>query len=216
MIRTRALPAIACILMLSACLPPAGVDAAEVTVGWALTHVGLDDDGGGLVLGVGERSRVAPGLDLRYAAEYAQKRGAQPMIFTTETNPSLRADAEVTLHVVQVVALLEMTAPAPALPRPYAGLSAAAKVSEQWSAFPGDPTQEWGYKDVDFLAHAGLARDLGPLRLDLRYSRGLTRQLIAQFGAAQPLKAVDPLPGVDAPVPGAHLWQVQLSAGLAF
>jgi hypothetical protein len=207
---------------------PSASAAAELSVGWALTHVGLHDDGGGLVVGVGARSLVARGLSLGYAVEYAQKRGVQPTIFTSETNPSLRADAEVTLHVAQTLALLELTALPPALPHPYAGLSVALKLSEQWSAFPGEPSTAWAYKDTDFFAHAGLARQVGPVRLDLRYSRGLTRQLIIDPSArAEPLavdllaspgpaKAVDLLPGVREPIVGAHLWQFQLAASLAF
>lgn len=207
---------------------PSASAAVELSVGWALTHVGLDDDGGGLVVGAGSRSVVAPGLSLGYALEYAQKRGAQPTIFITETNPSLRADAEVTLHVAQALALLELTVLPPMLPHPYAGLSAALKLGEQWSAFPGEPSTAWAYKDTDFFAHAGLARQVGPIRLDLRYSRGLTRQLMIDPSAhAEPLlvdplvaegpaKAVDPLPGVREPIVGAHLWQLQLAASLAF
>ncbi len=208
--------ALAVLAVMAVLSSPRGAAAAEVSLGWALTDVGLDNDGAGPVLGLGDRSPVAPGLDLAYAAEYALKRGSQPTIFTTDTNPSLQGDAEVTLHVLQVVGLLELTSLPPGLPHPYAGLSAAAKLKEQWSAFPGDPSERWGYKDIDFLAHAGLVRRVGSVRLDLRYSRGLTRQLLRDFSGAQPLKAVDPLPGVQAPVPGAHLWQLQLAASLAF
>ncbi len=207
---------------------PRAAGAVEVSIGWALTHVGLDDDGAGLVVGLGERTAITPGLSLDYAVEYAQKRGAQPTIFTTGTNPSLRADAEVTLHVAQTLALLELTALPPTLPHPYAGLSAALKLSEQWSAFPGDPSTEWGYKDIDFFAHAGLVRQMGPVRLDLRFSRGLTRQLMVDpsaravpkagdaFGSLGPDKAVDLLPGVREPIAGAHLWQLQLAASFGF
>lgn len=207
---------------------PSASAAAELSLGWALTDVGLDDDGGGLVVGLGTRSAITPGLSLGYAVEYAQKRGKQPTIFINDTNPALRADAEVTLHVAQTLALLELTALPPTLPHPYAGLSAALKLSEQWSAFPGDPSTAWGYKDIDFVAHAGLTRQVGPVRLDLRYSRGLTRQLMADpsaravplagipLASPDPAKAVDPLPGVREPVVGAHLWQLQLAASLAF
>lgn len=228
MSRRARIPGLVVMLLAALLALPRVAGATEVSVGWALTHVGLDDDGAGVVVGLGKRTAITPGLSLGYAVEYAQKRGAQPTIFVTETNPSLRADAEVTLHVAQTLALLELTALPPTLPRPSAGLSVAIKLSEQWSAFPGDPSTAWGYKDIDFFAHAGLARQVGPLRLDLRYSRGLTRQLMPDPSArAEPLaadrlafpgapKAVDPLPGVREPIVGAHLWQLQLAASIAF
>jgi hypothetical protein len=228
MSRLARIPVLVAMLLAAMLALPRTVSAADLSVGWALTDVGLDDDGGGLVVGLGARSAVSPGLSLGYAVEYAQKRGRQPTIFINDSNPFLRADAEVTLHVAQTLALLELTALPPTLPHPYAGLSVALKLSEQWSAFPGEPSTAWGYKDIDFIVHAGLARQVGPVRLDLRYSRGLTRQLIVDPSARAvplaggplaspvPAKAVDPLPGVREPVVGAHLWQVQLAASLAF
>lgn len=191
--------------------------AAEVSAGWAISDVGLDGHGGGLVLGVGSRAALVPSaLDLAYALEYVQKRGSQPTWFTAPNRPFLLDDAVVTLHVAQPVALLELTAVPLPYPRPYAGLSVALKLSEKWSAFPGVPSSEWGYRDVDFVAHAGLTRQVGPLRLDLRYSHGLTDQLIVDPVAGLPVKAVDPLPGVKSPEVGARLSLWQAAVVLAF
>ena len=197
--------------------PAGAARAVEVSAGWALTDVGLHDDGGGLVVGLGSRTALAPaGLDLVYALEYVQKRGAQPTFFSDVPAGFIVTDAEVTLHVLQPVVLFELSlSPAP-LPRPYVGLSIALKLDEQWSAFPGVPSSAWGYKDVDFAAHFGLTRSLGPVRLDLRYSRGLTDQLVVDSGTARLLKAEDPLPGVAEPRAGARLSQWQAAAVLAF
>ncbi len=217
--RTVVLTALALALAPAAARPAAAV---EVSAGWAFTHIGLDDNRGGPVLGVGWRSTIAPGLDLAYALEYVQKRGAQPTFFVTDANPFARADAEVTLHVAQPIVLLELTELSPSLPHPYAGLSIALKLKEQWGAFPGQPSSEWAYADIDYVAHAGLARRVGPVRLDFRYSHGLTRQLLVDPAAGAPVasaraaRAVDPLPGVRTPVAGTRLWQLQLAASLAF
>lgn len=191
--------------------------AVEVSAGWAWTDVGLHDDRGGLVAGLGSRTVLAPAVvDLVYALEYVQKRGAQPTWFTDERAGFILADAEVTLHVLQPVVLLELSLIPLPLPRPYAGLSIALKLNEQWSEFPGVPSSAWGYKDLDFAAHFGLTRCLGPVRLDLRYSRGLTGQLEVDARAARLLKAEDPLPGIAEPRAGARLSQWQVAAALAF
>ena len=210
---------LAAVLMLSACAMAAARPAAavEVTAGWALTNVGLHDDGSGLVIGVGSRSVLKPAtVDLVYALEYVQKRGSQPTWFSDPVDGFMVGDAEVTLHVAQPVALLELTAVPTPWPRPYAGLSVAIKLSEQWSAFPGQPSQEWGYEDLDFVTHLGVGSRLGPVRLDVRFSYGLTDQLIADPDRAPALKAEDPLPGVDDPVPGARLSLWQVAAVVAF
>ncbi|MBK9471452.1 MAG: hypothetical protein IPO18_04105 [bacterium] len=191
--------------------------AVEVFAGWALADVGLHDDRGGPVVGLASRTPLAPAtLDLVYGLEYVQKRGSQPTWFADPLTGFTEADAEVTLHVVQPVALLELAVLPPAMPRPYAGLSVALKLAESWSDFPGEPSTEWGYKDVDFAAHFGLAQGVGPLLLDLRYSRGLTGQLVVDPGATAGAKAEDPLPGVSEPVAGAHISLWQLAARVAF
>jgi hypothetical protein len=191
--------------------------AAGVSAGWAVTDVGLHEDGDGLVLGLGSRTTLKPAtLDLVYALEYVQKRGAQPTWFADPVDFLVLADAEVTLHVLQPVALVELTSMSMPWPRPYAGLSVALKVSEQWSDFPGEPSSEWGYKDLDFAAHLGLTREVGPVRLDVRYSQGLSEQLVADPTAGAPAKAEDPLPGVDEPSEGARLSHWQATAALKF
>lgn len=191
--------------------------AAEAYAGWALADVGLHDDRGGPVVGLASRTPLAPAtLDLVYGLEYVQKRGAQPTWFADPLTGFTVTDAEVTLHVVQPVVLVELAMMPLPLPRPYAGLSVALKISESWSDFPGEPSTEWGYKDVDFAAHFGLTQGVGPLHLDLRYSRGLTGQLVVDPGASAGAKAEDPLPGVSEPVAGAHISLWQLAARVAF
>ena len=198
-------------------LAAAAATAAEITAGWALTDVGLDQDRSGPVVGLGARTVLAPArVDLVCGLEYIQKRGAQPTWFSDPVDAFIRGDARVTLHVLQPVALVELTAGPAALPRPYVGLSVALKVSERWAPFPGTPSSQWGYKDTDLVAHFGLTREAGPLRLDLRYSAGLTGQLIVDPEAGAPVKAQDPLPGVKSPEEGARLSQWQLTAGVAF
>lgn len=218
-LRTGWLPMMS-LLMVAASFGGAHVSAAaavEASAGWALTDVGLHENRGGLVVGLGSRTAVAPAaVDLVYALEYVQKRGAQPTWFADEQAGFILNDAEVTLHVVQPIALLELTLTPPPLPRPYVGLSVALKLSEKWSEFPGAPSSAWGYKDVDFAAHFGLTRRVGPLRLDLRYSRGLTDQLV--YDPWDPLlnKAENPLPGVAEPREGARLSQWQATAVFSF
>lgn len=198
---------------------PSPAAAWEASAGWAVADVGLADDRGGLVLGLGDRTPLLPaGVDLVYALEYVQKRGAQPTWFADPVAGFLLADAEVTLHVAQPVAMLELTALPPSLPRPRAGLSAGLKLSETWSSFPGLPSERWGYNDLDFAAHLGLSWRLGPLGLEVRHCRGLTDQLVADpdAGKVAAAKAEDPLPGVAAPREGARLSHWQFTATVAF
>jgi len=204
-------------LVLAGAVMAGAVRAAEVSAGWAVTDVGLHEDGGGLVLGLGSRTTLKPATwDLVTALEYVQKRGAQPTWFADPVDFLVLADAEVTLHVLQPVALVELTSVSRPWPRPYAGLSVALKVSEQWSDFPGEPSSAWGYKDLDFAAHLGLTREVGPLRLDVRYSPGLTGQLVADPTSGAPDKAEDPLPGVAEPTEGARLSHWQATAVFTF
>lgn len=198
---------------------PAPAAAWEASAGWALADVGLHDDRGGLVLGVGSRTPLVPAaVDLVYALEYVQKRGAQPTWFADPVGGFRLEDAEVTLHVAQPVAMLELAALPPSLPRPRAGLSAGLKLSEAWSSFPGAPSEAWGYKDLDFSAHFGLAWRSGPLGLEARYCRGLTGQLVPDPTGAAPAaaKAEDPLPGVATPREGARVSHWQFAAAFAF
>jgi hypothetical protein len=207
--RQRPAPAVIAVVMAGVMMAGA-VSAAEISAGWAVTDVGLHEDGGGLVLGLGSRTTLKPAtLDLVYALEYVQKRGAQPTWFVDPVDFLVLADAEVTLHVLQPIALVELTSVSKPWPRPYAGLSVALKLAEQWSDFPGEPSSEWGYEDLDFAAHLGLTGEVGPVRLDVRFSQGLTGQLVADPTAGAPVKAEDPLPDVDEPTEGARLshWQ---------
>jgi hypothetical protein len=211
------LPAVAALALLAtAAALPAPAAAWQASAGWAVADVGLHDDRGGLVLGLGARTPLVPAaLDLAYALEYVQKRGAQPTWFADPQDGFVLDDAEVTLHVVQPVAMLELAMMPVGLPRPRAGLSAALKLAEEWSSFPGAPSEAWGYNDVDFCAHLGLAWRLGPLDLEVRHVRGLTDQLVLDPAVAA-AKAEDPLPGVSAPREGARVSHWQFAAGLAF
>lgn len=217
--RASAPAAVALALLLAAAAGPAPAPAWEASAGWALADVGLHDDRGGLVLGFGARTPVAAGVvDLVYALEYVQKRGAQPTWFADPVGGFRLEDAEVTLHVAQPVVMLELAALPRILPRPRAGLSAGLKLSESWSSFPGAPSEAWGYKDLDFAAHVGLAWRTGPLGLEVRYCRGLTGQLVPDPTGATPTaaKAEDPLPGVATPREGARVSHWQLAAAISF
>ncbi len=219
--RARTLPGPALTLLALALAAGAAVPApgraavpVEVSAAWVHSDVGLDQAGDGPALGVGTRLPLGAGAwELACALEYLQKRGTQPTWFTQPANPAVRGDAEVTLHVVQPVVLLVSRALPPAWPRPYVGLSLALKVGERWSDFPGVPSSEWAYEDTDFVGHVGLTRAFGAARLDVRYSHGLTDQLLVDPGLGDPAKAVDPLPGVETPEVGAHvsLWQFGLA-----
>lgn len=198
---------------------PAPAAAWEASAGWSLADVGLHDDRGGLVLGVGSRTPLASAaVDLVYALEYVQKRGAQPTWFADPVGGFRLEDAEVTLHVAQPVVMLELAALPRSLPRPRAGLSAGLKLSEAWSSFPGAPSEAWGYKDLDFTAHFGLAWRSGPFGLEVRFCRGLTGQLVPDPTGAEPAaaKAEDPLPGVATPREGARVSNWQFAAVFAF
>ncbi|MBK8167039.1 MAG: hypothetical protein IPK64_13950 [bacterium] len=191
----------------------------EASAGWALTDVGLHEDRGGLVLGVGARTSLAPvGVDLVYALEYVQKRGAQPTWFSDPVTGFRLTDAEVTLHVAQPVVMLELAAMPWFLPRPRAGLSAGLKLSEEWSSFPGVPSEAWGYRDLDFALHLGLSWRSGPFGLEARYCRGLSGQLVPDPTGTRPAAAKyeDPLPGVDEPRDGTRLTHWQFTAAIAF
>lgn len=206
---------LAALLAAGGARPAAALDASA---GWALADVGLHDGRGGPVLGLGSRTPLLPAvLDLAYALEYVQKRGAQPTWFADPVDAFILDDAVVTLHVAQPSAMLELAALPPGLPRPGLGLAAGLKLAEEWSDFPGAPSEAWGYRDIDFAAIFGLSHRLGPVRLDLRHSRGLTDQLIVDpRGGALPDKAEDPLPGVEAPREGARISHWQLTAAFGF
>lgn len=213
------LPSLALLALLAlAAWCPAPASAWEASAGWAVADVGLHDNRGGLVLGLGARLPLVPSLDLVCAMEYVQKRGAQPTWFTDPVSGFVLDDAEVTLHVAQPVAMLELATMPAGLPRPRAGFSVALKLAEEWSSFPGEPSEAWGYNDIDFAAHLGLAWRLGPLDLEVRHVRGLTDQLVLDPAtpAVAAVKAEDPLPGVAAPREGARLSHWQFAAGIAF
>lgn len=217
--RSRAPVAATLAVFVATSAGPAPAAAWEASAGWAVADVGLHDDRGGLVLGFGGRTPLASAaVDLVYALEYVQKRGAQPTWFADPVGGFRLEDAEVTLHVAQPVFMLELAALPPSLPRPRAGVSAGLKVSEEWSSFPGAPSEAWGYKDLDFAAHFGLAWRSGPLGLEARYGRGLTGQLVPDPTGAAPAaaKAEDPLPGVATPREGARVSHWQFTAAFAF
>lgn len=206
-------------VLLATLAGPAPAAAWEASAGWALADVGLHDDRGGLVLGLGGRTPLATAaVDLVYVLEYVQKRGAQPTWFADPVGGFRLEDAEVTLHVAQPVVMLELAALPASLPRLRAGVSAGLKVSEEWSSFPGAPSEAWGYKDLDFTAHFGLTWRAGPLGLEARYGRGLTGQLVPDPTGAAPTaaKAEDPLPGVATPREGARVSHWQFTAAFAF
>ena len=209
--------ALTALLCLALCAPGA-TDAAAWTAhgGWIRSDVGLDKEGEGVYLGLGgEIPWETPVLAASWVVEYAQKKGAQPTAFAGNEVGFIVEDADVTLHVVEPgVFLGARLAGLPVIPRLYTGTSIALKLKESWSDFPGVPDRRWAYKETDWIVHAGLAVDIGPAALDIRYSKSLVGQQLLGPQEIPLGKAEDPFEGVREPEEGfkTESWRV----GVAF
>ncbi len=193
--------------------------AVTVGAGWTYSDVGLHDKGDGMYLGVGHSQPLPnPVFDLSYSLEYVQKKGSQPTLFSDPVGGFTVDDAEVTLHVVQPSVFFGARVPnLPVVPRLYVGGSLGLKVKESWAEFPGVPDQAYGYKETDAIAHVGAALGLGPVTVDVRWSKSLVGQLLEDPRETQlknAAKAEDPLPGVSVPEVG-HKTSV-MQVGLTF
>lgn len=208
-------------LLAALCLLPligAGTaDAVVVSAGWTQADVGLNDKGEGFALGVGDSFTWSnPVFDTSYALEYVQKKGSQPTPFFDPVDGFLQDDARVTLHVVQPSVALGVTVPGLSfVPRLYAGGAIGLKVKESWSDFPGVPDQSYGYKETDMIALVGLSVGVGPVLLDVRWSRSMVGQLLADNRALPLSAAAKAAPPADVREPSLGFKTEVLQVGMA-
>jgi len=205
-------------LALSVMMGASPVAAVQVYGGWTRSDVGLQNNGDGFYLGVGNEipmtSRI---LDASYALEYVQKVGSQPTFFSDPETGFAVTDAEVTLHCVQPSIFLGARVPDIGIvPRIYVGTSIVLKVSEEWSEFPGQPHIEWGYKNTDIVGHIGVSLGVGPVTVDFRYTQGFLDQLLQDTTEVKSAKAETPPEGTHTPEAGAKITNIQLGAGFTF
>ncbi|MFT5314284.1 MAG: hypothetical protein ACI9UK_000104 [Candidatus Krumholzibacteriia bacterium] len=201
-------------------LLPALAQAWQANAGWSQSDVGLQNKGDGFYLGVGNgiplKSRL---FDASYSLDYVQKKGSQLTQFADPVAGFSTEDAKVTLHVIQP-SLSFGIAPAeiPLHPRLYIGAGLGLKLKEEWSDFPGQPDQEYGYKDTDISGHVGLSVGMSSFVLDARWTKSLSGQLLVdnQNISVTPGKADDPLVGVAQPEEGFKTETWQLGLGVKF
>jgi len=210
--------ALSCLLILFA---PLTAQALTGTAGWTRSDVGLHNKGDGVYLGVSNGiTWDNPIFDASYGLEYVQKKGSQPTPFADPAAGFVVEDAEVTLHVLQPSLFLGARIPNLSfVPRFYVGGSIGLKVSENWSDFPGIPDQEYGFKETDAIVHLGASVGVGPVAVDVRWSRSLVGQLLIDPQEA-PVKsadkASDPLAGVTVPEVGHDTEVVRVGVSFTF
>ncbi len=222
---TSALESRRCALLLLVCvlglMAPLNAAALNLGAGWTRSDVGLQNDGDGIYLSVGNEVPLHNSIfDLTYALDYVQKKGSQPTPFTDPVAGFAVEDAEVTLHVLEPGIFVGAHAPGlPVVPRIYVGGSIGLKVSESWSDFPGEPNQNYGYKETDIIVHLGLSAAVGPVTLDVRWSKSAVGQLLRD-DQDLPLwsanKADDPLADVEAPIEGYKPEVLRVGAAFSF
>ncbi len=192
--------------------------AVQIYGGWTRADVGLQNEGDGFFVGVGNEIPMASGVfDVSYALEYVQKVGSQPTFFSDPETAFTVTDAEVTLHCVQPSVFLGARVPDIGIvPRIYVGTSIVLKVSEEWSDFPGQAHIEWGYKNTDIVGHVGVSLGVGPVTVDFRYTQGFIGQLLHDNTLVNTAKAETPPEGTHTPEIGAKLTNIQIGAGFTF
>ncbi|MCK9995466.1 MAG: hypothetical protein KAH56_04195 [Candidatus Krumholzibacteria bacterium] len=192
--------------------------AVQIYGGWTRADVGLQNDGDGFFVGVGNEIPMAGSVfDASYALEYVQKVGSQPTFFSDPETGFAVTDAEVTLHCVQPSLFLGARVPDIGIvPRIYVGTSIVLKVSEEWSDFPGQAHIEWGYKNTDIVGHVGMSLGVGPVTVDFRYTQGFIGQLLHDNTLVNTAKAETPPEGTHTPEIGAKLTNIQIGAGFTF
>ncbi len=209
------------LLTLIALALPLGAEALTVGAGWTRSDVGLHNNGDGFYLGVGNAIPLSSSiLDAAYSFEYVQKKGSQPTPFADPVTGFVVEDAEVTLHVLEPSIFLGAKIPnLPVVPRLYVGGSIGLKLKESWSDFPGQPNQEYGYKETDAILHVGASLGVGPVTVDLRWSKSMVGQLLVDTREV-PLtptnKASDPLADVDEPEVGFGTEVVRVGVAFSF
>jgi hypothetical protein len=159
-------------------------------------------------------------FDLSYALDYVQKKGSQPTPFSDPVAGFAVEDAEVTLHVLEPGVFVGASVPNLSfVPRVYVGGSIGLKVKESWSDFPGEPNQNYGYKETDVIVHVGASLAVGPVMLDVRWSKSAVGQLLRD-DQNLPLwnanKADDPLATIDAPEEGFKTEVLRVGVGYSF
>jgi len=211
-----------CLLIL---LLPVTTRAVTVAAGWARADVGLHNKGDGIYLGVSNMiTWDNPVFDAGYGLEYVQKKGSQPTSFADPVGGFVVDDAAVTLHVLEPSVFLSACVPDLGfVPRVYVGGSIGLKVKESWSDFPGIPSQRYGYKETDAIVHLGASLAVGPVALDVRWSRSLVGQLlidpneiVAKSADKSADKATNPLVDVRVPEPGFDTEVVRVGVSVSF
>jgi hypothetical protein len=207
------------ILVLVITLGTTSAWAVQITAGWTHADVGLQNEGDGIFVGVGnEIPWTSKIFDAAYALEYVQKVGSQPTFFSDPVEGFTTQDAEVTLHCLQPSVLIGARIPDLGfVPRIYAGMSVVLKVEESWSEFPGQAHLEWGYKNSDICGHLGASLAVGPVSVDFRFTQGFTGQLLRD-NTPVPLaaKAEEGPEGTFIPESGSKISHYQLGAGFSF
>lgn len=209
------------LILLILTLALAGTPAAAVTVsaGWTRADVGLQNKLDGFFMGVANDIPLTSRfLDASYSLEYMQKVGSQPTFFSDPVDGFTTQDAEVTLHCVQPAIFLGAHVPDLGfVPRVYVGGSIILKVKESWSEFPGQPDQEWAYKNTDIAVHVGASLQVGPVLADFRFTQGVVGQLLREDNEVVlgGKSTVGP-EGAHEPQIGAKISHVQLGLGFSF
>ena len=200
---------------------PLPATALNLGAGWTRSDVGLHNDGDGIYLSVGNSVPLHDSIfDLIYALDYVQKKGSQPTPFSDPVAGFAVEDAEVTLHVLEPAVFVGASVPNLSfVPRVYVGGSIGLKVKESWSDFPGEPNQNYGYKETDVIVHVGASLAVGPVLLDVRWSKSAVGQLLRD-DQNLPLwnanKADDPLAAIDAPEEGFKTEVLRVGVGYSF
>lgn len=210
-------PTLLLTLFLAATLAALPAAALDLSAGYTRSDVGLHEDGDGLYLGVGRDLLPGPGpVDLTVGVEYVLRAGSQPRYFSDPEGGLVLGEAEVKLHYLQPTACVGLTLPVGGFsPRLYTGLSAAMKLSENWTQPAGATDGGYSYEDTDFVAHLGVTVRLTRFFLDARYSFGLSDQLID--GTSPQVKAA-PVgeEAVDSAEDGARISAFQVGLGVGF
>lgn len=207
------------LLILLVVLGALPVQAVQVTAGWTRSDVGLENEGDGFFVGVGNDVPMASRIfDASYSLEYVQKVGSQSTFFSDPVDGFTTTDAEVTLHCLQPSIFLGAKIPDLGfVPRIYVGTAIVLKVEESWSDFPGQAHLEWGYSNTDWVGHVGVSLGVGPVTMDFRYTQGFLGQLVYD-NTPQPLneKSTAGPEGEFIPEDGAKLSNIQLGLGFTF
>jgi len=214
-------PVLVLTILALALMTPLTATALNLGAGWTHADVGLQNNGDGIYLSVGQNVPLHDSIfDFSYALDYVQKKGSQPTPFSDPVTGFAIEDAEVTLHVLEPGVFVGANVPnLPFIPRFYLGGSIGLKVKENWSDFPGEPNQNYGYKETDVIVHVGASLAVGPVLLDVRWSKSAVGQLLRDdqdLPLWNPNKADDPLADVRVPEEGFKTEVLRVGVGYSF